>query len=240
MSEQTLRVATSAPSRRLPLSIVDLIGYAGALLMVVALFLALVVAPLERVQGIHQKIFYMHVPLALLAYVSITVTFVASIMYLLKRKDDWDHIARASAEVGVIATTLTLVSGSLWGQPVWNAFWSWSDPRLVTTLVMWLMYVAYLMLRSLGGPGPRIARFAAVLGILGFANVPITYFSVYLWTYLHPVPTLQSGETPSEFFIPFLVSMLAFTLLYIYMMAQRVRLERSRDEVAALRQELES
>ena len=242
MSQGTLNVPSEPSSRSLlPHSIIDLIGYAALVTMLTGLYLGLVVAPLERVQGVHQKIFYMHVPLALIAYVSIIVVLVGSVMYLWRRNDRWDRLARTSAELGVITTTLVLITGSLWGRPVWGAWWSWSDARLVTTLVMWLIYVAYLMLRSLGGPGPRIARFAAVLGILGSVNVPLTYFSVYLWTYLHPLPTLQSAEDRPEsaILVPFMVSMLAFTLLYVYLMGQRMRLEKSRDELVTLRQEME-
>ena len=147
--------------------------------MLIALYLALVESPSERVQGIHQKIFYIHVPSALIAYISIGVVAFGSAMYLWKRTPHWDRLAYASAEIGVILTTLTLVTGSLWGRPVWGAWWNWSDARLVTTLVMWLVYVAYLMLRSLGDRGPGTSRAAAVIGILGAVNIPITYFSVY-------------------------------------------------------------
>lgn len=243
MSQGTLSAQPSSSRRRLiSFAPIDLLGYAAMITMIVGLYLALVVAPLERVQGVHQKIFYMHVPLAFLAYISITVVLVGSVMYLWRRGEKWDRLARTSAEIGVITTTLVLITGSLWGRPVWGAWWSWSDARLVTTLVMWLIYIGYLMLRSLGGPGPRISRLAAVVGILGSVNVPLTYFSVYLWTFLHPLPTLQSGDDrpASGIMIPFAVSMVAFVLLYVYLMAQRIRLEKSRDELAALRQEIES
>ena len=205
--------------------------------MLIALYLAIVESPSERVQGIHQKIFYIHVPSALVAYVSIGVVAVGSGMYLWKRTPKWDRLAIVSAELGVILTTLTLVTGSLWGRPVWGAWWNWSDARLVTTLVMWLVYVAYLMLRSLGERGPATSRAAAVLGLLGFVNVPITYFSVYLWTFLHPLPTLQSStdRPESAILIPFLVGMAAFTLLYVYLMAMRMRLEESQHELDDLR-----
>ncbi|MBI4236597.1 MAG: cytochrome c biogenesis protein CcsA [Chloroflexi bacterium] len=207
--------------------------------MLAALYLALVVAPLEAVQGVHQRIFYMHVPVAMMAYLAFVVVLVGSVLYLWKRDSKWDALAKSSAEIGVVATTLVLITGSLWGRPVWGAFWSWSDARLVTTLVLWLIYVAYLMLRSLGGPGPRIARFAAVLGILGFVDVPLTYVSVFLWTFLHPKPTLvPGGVVPGPILAPFLVSLLAFTLLYVYLLTQRYRLERDREELAALRQRL--
>ena len=222
---------------RFRVSGLDILGFAAFTTMLIALYMAIVTSPLERVQGVHQKIFYIHVPLALIAYVSIAVVAVGSVMYLWKRRGRWDRLAHASAEIGVITTTLVLVTGSLWGRPVWGAWWSWSDARLVTTLVMWLVYIAYLMLRSLGGRTPGTARAAAVIGILGFANVPITYFSVYLWTFLHPLPTLQSSSDrpDSAILMPFLVAMLAFTLLYVYLTAFRMRLEKSRTDLDALR-----
>ncbi len=218
-------------------STIDIVGVAAFAVMLIALYLAIVESPSERVQGIHQKIFYIHVPSALVAYVSIGVVAVGSGMYLWKRTPKWDRLAIASAELGVILTTLTLVTGSLWGRPVWGAWWNWSDARLVTTLVMWLVYVAYLMLRSLGERGPATSRAAAVLGLLGFVNVPITYFSVYLWTFLHPLPTLQSStdRPESAILIPFLVGMAAFTLLYVYLMAMRMQLEESQHELDDLR-----
>ena len=225
----------SRASRRI--SIIDVIGIAAFAAMLIALYLAIVESPSERVQGIHQKIFYIHVPSALIAYISIAVVAVGSSMYLWKRTPKWDRLAYASAEIGVILTTLTLVTGSLWGRPVWGAWWSWSDARLVTTLVMWLVYVAYLMLRSLGDRGPGTSRAAAVIGILGFVNVPITYFSVYLWTYLHPLPTLQSStdRPESAILVPFLAGMAAFMLLYVYLMAMKMRLEEAQDDLDALR-----
>ena len=222
---------------RFRVSGLDLLGFAAFATMLIALYMAIVASPLERVQGVHQKIFYVHVPLALIAYVSIAVVAVGSVMYLWKRRDHWDRLAFAAAEIGVITTTLVLVTGSLWGRPVWGAWWSWSDARLVTTLVMWLVYIAYLMLRSLGGRTPGTARATAVIGILGFANVPLTYFSVYLWTFLHPLPTLQSStdRPESAILLPFLVAMLAFTLLFAYLTALRMRLEESRADLDDLR-----
>ncbi len=205
--------------------------------MLIALYLAIVESPDERVQGIHHRIYYIHVPTALVAYLSIAITAVASGVYLRTRRPRWDRLAYASAEIGVILTTLVLVTGSIWGRPVWGAWWSWSDARLVTTLVMWLSYIAYLMLRSLSGRAPGTARTAAVIGILGFVNVPVTYFSVYLWTYLHPLPTLQSAtdRPESAILVPFLAGMLAFILLYVYLIRMRMRVEEAQQNLDALR-----
>ena len=224
-------------------TIADALGIAAFAVMLVALYLALVESPIERVQGIHQKIFYIHVPTALVGYIAFGVVAFASVMYVLKRTERWDRIALASAELGVLFTTLMLVTGSIWGRPVWGAWWDWSDARLVTSLVMWLVYVAYLMFRSLSDRGPGTSRSAAVIGILGVISVPLSYFSIWLWTnVLHPVPTLQSStDRPEESILfPFLFGMLAFTLLYAYLMSFRVTVEASQRELDELRAAHES
>ena len=224
-------------------TITDALGIAAFAVMLVALYLALVESPIERVQGIHQKIFYIHVPTALVGYIAFGVVAFASVMYVLKRTERWDRIALASAELGVLFTTLMLVTGSIWGRPVWGAWWDWSDARLVTSLVMWLVYVAYLMFRSLSDRGPGTSRSAAVIGILGVISVPLSYFSIWLWTnVLHPVPTLQSStDRPEEsILLPFLFGMLAFTLLYAYLMSFRVTVEASQRELDELRAAHES
>ena len=215
----------------------QILGFVAAGMMVLALYLALVVGPVDAIQGVHSRIFYIHVPIAFTTFVAFGVVFVGSVGYLWKRNIRWDRLARVSAEIGVVTTTLTLITGSLWGRPVWGAFWNWTDARLVTTLVLWMIYVGYLMLRSLGEPGPRTARFAAVLGILGFFNVPVTYYSVYLWTYLHPLPTIPF-DMPTAFLVPFFTGLTAFLLLYTYLMVVRYSLEKDRDELQSLRYRL--
>jgi heme exporter protein C len=163
-------------------------------------------------------------------------------MYLWKRTAHWDQVARVSAEIGIITTTLVLISGSLWGRPVWGAWWSWSDARLVTTLVMWLIYMAYLMLRSLGGFSEQTAKLGSIIGILGFINVPITYFSVYLWTFLHPLPTLQSSDDRPEnsILIPFLLSLFSYILFFLYIGYLRLQIERASDTLKNLKQRVYS
>ena len=214
-------------------------GLVTFILVLIATYMSLVVAPLEAVQGVHQKIFYIHVPLAFIAYASITVVLIASIAFLTTKNPKWDRLARISAEIGILSTTIVLFSGSLWGRPVWGAWWSWSDARLVTTLVMWLIYMGYLMLRSLGGSNNQTAKVSSIIGILGFINVPITYFSVYLWTYLHPLPTLQSStERPeSSILMPFLWSFLAYSAVIILIGIVRNKIEKSSDELETLKKQ---
>ena len=198
-----------------------------------AVALAMIVgyAPLDRVQGVVQKIFYFHVPMAWVAYLAFAVVLVASFAYLWKRDVRWDAIARASVEIGVLFTTLVLVTGSLWGKPIWNTWWTW-DGRLTSTLVLWFIYVGYLMLRAYTPDPERAARLSAVLGIVGFIDIPIIHFSVQWWRTLHPEPVIARSDpqAPPEMILTLVVSLLAMTLLYATLLVQRTRLERIRDE----------
>src|SRR5690606_1870764 len=151
-------------------------GIITALLLFAGLYLALIYAPPERTMGEVQRIFYFHVASAWNAFLAFIVVAAASIAYLLTRQPRWDQLAHASAEVGVLFTTLTLMGGTLWMRPVWNTWWTW-DPRLTTTLILWFIYVGYLLLRSLTEGSERRARLAAIYGIIGFIDVPIVYLS---------------------------------------------------------------
>ncbi|MCX6021025.1 MAG: cytochrome c biogenesis protein CcsA, partial [Chloroflexi bacterium] len=159
----------------------------------------------------------------------------ASIMYLWRRTDRWVHIARSSAEVGVVFTTLMLITGSIWGRPIWNTWWTW-DPKLTTSLVLWLVYVGYLMVRSyILDPG-QAARAAAVIGIVGTLDVPIIYKSAEWWRAIHPGPVITPGRAnmPGEMVNVLLLSLTAFTLLYVFLMLVRIQVEQVRDEAALL------
>lgn len=208
--------------------------------MVAALYAIFVYAPPERVMGDVQRIMYVHVSLAWLSYLAFFVVFVCSIVYLWRRDERWDAVARASAEIGVVLTTVFMISGALWGRPVWGTWWTW-DPRLTTTAILWFIYVAYLMLRAYVPEVPRAARYAAVLGIVGFIDVPIVHMSVTWWRALHPEPSVARPEgplMPPEMVLTLALASLAFGLLYLTFMVVRVRLERLKDEVRYLQQEL--
>jgi len=207
--------------------------------MVVALYAIFVWAPAERTMGHVQRIFYVHVSLAWLSYVAFFVVFVCSIVYLWRRDERWDAVARASAEIGVVLTTLFIVSGALWGRSVWGTWWTW-DARLTTTAILWFIYVAYLMLRAYVPDVPRAARYAAVLGIVGFLDVPIIHMSVQWWRTLHPEPTVvrpDGPQSPPEMVVTLVLASLAFGLLYVALLLIRTRLERLKDEVRYLQQE---
>jgi heme exporter protein C len=147
----------------------------------------------------------------------------------------WDIVARSSAEIGVLFTTLALVTGSLWAKPVWGSWWTW-DPRLTTTLVLWLIYVSYLLLRSAIPEPDRRAAFASVVGIVGFVDVPIVFGSIRWWRTIHPVVMDTGGfDLARPMLVALLVALSAFTILYLALLSVRISLERSKDDLERLR-----
>lgn len=217
------------------------LGGAVAIGMMVSIWAAFLYAPSDVVQGDVQRIMYFHVPMAWLAYLSFFVVFAASIMYLLRRDERWDWIARGSAEIGVVFTTLVLISGSIWGKAFWGTWWD-GEPRLTTTLVLWFIYVAYLLLRFYSGRTEGGARGAAVLGIIGFVDVPIVHFAVTWWRGLHPDGYVLQGSSPNmpmPAFFALMVALATFTLLYGFLMLQLYRLEQYTTEAQRLRAEVE-
>jgi len=209
---------------------------AVALSLVFAFFVAREAS--DAMGGQLQRIFYFHVPSAWIAYLAFGIVFVASIAYLRTSERRWDLVAHASAEAGVVFCTLVLVTGPIWARPVWGTWWQW-DARLTSTLVLWLTYVGYLFLRSLAEDPNRVGRLAAVVGIVGFVNVPIVHFSVRWWRTLHP-----RGPTPADLvadsglggpeLLAFFTALVAFTLLFAWLLAMRVRLGRLADRVNEL------
>ncbi len=209
-----------------------ILGLVTGMTMAVGLYLGLIYAPTDAVQGNAQRIFYIHVPMAWVAFLAFFVVFVAGIMYLWKRNLIWDQIARSSAEIGLVFTTLVLLTGSFWGRPIWGTWWTW-DARLTTTLLLWFIYLSYFMLRSYAGERDRAARYSAVIGIIGFIDVPIIYMSVTWWRTLHPqaVITTSGAAMPGQMVLALMVCLLGFTLLYGYLMYQKLGIERSKDKL---------
>ena len=211
-----------------------------AISMIAALYAALVYAPTERTQGDVQRIFYFHLALAWNAYLAFFVVFVASIVYLVKRSMWWDALARASAESGLLFTTLVLIVGSLWARPIWGTWWTW-DARLTTTLLLWFIYVGYLMLRGSIPEQARAARYAAVIGIIGFLDIPIIHQSVTWWRSLHPEAIVLAPGGPAivdpsgRILQSLFIGLIAFTLLYVYLVWVRLDAELLRQDVRALR-----
>jgi len=196
----------------------------GFSLMLAALYMVFLYAPTEKHTGVVQRIFYFHVPLAWVSFLAFFVVFIGSILYLAKRLEKWDTIAHASAEVGIVFTSLVLITGSIWAKSVWGVWWTW-DARLTATLVLWFIYTGYLLMRSYVTEEAQRARLSAVLGIVGFLDVPIVTLAVMLWRTQHPAPIIfQGGLTPSMLHT-LLVSIAAFTLMYILLLIQSTSLK---------------
>lgn len=211
-------------------------GPALSVLAVVAIgagFAAAVGAPSERTQGEFARIMFVHVPSAWLAFLSFGVTLVGGIVWLVKKSERWDRIAAASAEVGVFFTGLALLTGMIWGHPVWGTFWDWGDARMMSTAIMFFVYAGYLALRR-SIPDPQVrARRSAVLGIVAFVQVPLVYLSVNLFRTLHQTATFSGPDSPIDegFLRPLLLNLAAFTLVYLAFTTWRARLAQIEDEL---------
>ncbi|TWE27485.1 cytochrome c biogenesis protein CcsA [Prauserella muralis] len=196
---------------------------------------AAMLAPPDRVQGNLQRLMYIHVPAAWLAYLSFAVTLGSSVAWLWRRQMRYDRVAAASAEVGVFFTGLAIALGSIWGKPTWGVWWTW-DPRVVTTAVMFFVYLGYLALRRATLDPTARARRSAVFGVVAFVQVPIVHMSVVWWRALHQPPTVLKPGDPSidhVMLATLLLNVLAFTLLYLLLLRARTRL-------AAVEEELET
>ena len=203
-------------------------------LMVTTLYLVFVYVPTEQTMGIVQRIFYLMVPMGWLSLLSFLIVFVGSILYLVKRESKWDILAHSSAEAGIIFTTLALLTGAIWAKPVWGVWWAW-EPRLTSTLVLWLLYLAYFMVRSFATEESRGATFAAVVGIVGFIDLPIIVLTTTLWRGMHPEPIIFQGGLAPSMLVTLLVSITAFTALYSLLLIQRVSMKNDETEVKKLR-----
>lgn len=223
-----------------PLNLNTILWIITTILILFSLYLVFAWVPTEASMGIVQRIFYFHVPSAWAAFLSFFVVFISSIAFLARRNVKWDDIAYCSAEIGVVFTSLALISGAIWAKPVWNNWWVWEDPRLTTTLMLWLIYAGYLLVRNYS-PSHQASRFAAVIGIAGFIDVPIVYLSVIWWRSGHPLvlgQTPQSGLAPSML-LTLLVSLAAFTSLYVVLLRLVLSLRRAELEVEELKMRIQ-
>ncbi len=213
----------------------NLLGLATFMMIEAAIFMIFIWAPTEQVMGIVQRIFYFHVSCGMTTFLAFFIVFLASILYLWKKDKKWDIVAHASAELGVLFCTLVLLSGPIWARPIWGTWWTW-DARLTTSLVLWLIYVAYLMLRSASRGSERRTRFAAVFGIVGFVDVPLVYLSIHWWRTIHPVVIKPSGiGLAPPMLYTFLVSWAAITILYFYLLGLRIRIGKLSEGVEELK-----
>ena len=197
-----------------------------------AYYQARYVAPTEQTMGDVQRIFYYHVPSAWTAFLLFFANFIASIVYLAKRNPAADAIAAATAEVGVVFCTVVLITGPIWARPVWGIWWTW-DARLTTTLVLWLIYVSYLVLRRYS-VGTQTSVLAAALAIFGFVDVPIVYMTIRWFRTQHPSPVIGGGESSGldpTMAHALLWNWLAFSMLAIILVTARVRLQKLEQDV---------
>lgn len=218
------------------ITFLSVLTFISVLISTYAIFLY---APVEQQEGIIQKIMYFHIPSAWIAFFAFFIVFVTSILFLWKDEREWDIYAHASAEVGIIFCSLVLITGPIWAKPVWGAWWVW-DARLTLTLILWLTYVAYLMIRYHATEGNQRARFSAVLGVIGFLDVPLIHFSVLWWRTFHPKPKVfnpenMGGGVDKTMLITLMISLTSFTLLYFLLLGQRIMLEKMKDEVDYLK-----
>lgn len=205
--------------------------------MAAAMCAALLYAPTERSMGAVQRIYYIHVPSALSAYLGFFTVLVGSVQYLRTRQEKWDLLAASAAELGVMFSVVVLVTGPLWAQPIWGVWWKW-EPRLTSMLITLTTYVTYLIVRAYGDEGPQTRRLAAVFGVVAFANVPFVHYAVRLWApeqQLHP----QNVELAPAMRHTINLCYFAFFALFSWLLYLRYTVARDTEEAGLLRQRLE-
>jgi heme exporter protein C len=216
-----------------------ILGIPSLIGMMVSIWMIFLYAPMDAIQGNPQRIFYFHVPMAWLGMLSFVIVAFAGVVYLVKKDERWDWVARASAELGAFFITLALILGSIWGKTIWGTWWTW-DARLTTTLILWFIYIGYLMLRNYMGRTSASARAGAVLAIIGVIDLPIIYESVNWWRTLHPTAQVGvQGALPPSVVLTLMVALTSFTLLYSFLMLQLYQLQRAQTLAQQLRASIE-
>jgi heme exporter protein C len=217
----------------------DVLGLAALVFIVAGLYMAFMYAQTEVNMGLVYRIFFFHLGSVAAGFIAIILVAFAGVMYLRTNSREWDRVAEGSAEIGVVFCVIALITGCIWARPIWGVWWTW-DPRLTSFLILFLIYVAYLMLRASARDDPRVARFSAVFGIVGAVNVPIVIMSARVWRAISPVLFQENaqgftfGLTP-QMVQTLVVCIIAHLLLFFYLLAHRVRLEALRDDLVALR-----
>lgn len=211
------------------------------LVILVANYLVFIWVPLEKVMREVQKIFYFHVAAAWIGFLAFFIVFICGIIYLVTKNEKWDYYSAASAEIGVIFITIVLLTGVIWGRAFWGYWWTW-DPRLTTSLILWFIYLAYLLFRSAVDEPEKRAKLSAVLGIIGFLDVPIVWFSIRWWRTIHP-NLIKSGSKmaiSAKMSLTLFFSVLAFTFLYFYLMSKVVSLYKLESQIGLIKEKIHS
>ena len=207
--------------------------------MVLALYMALIEAPREKTMGDLQRIFYFHVPAAIAGMTAFAVNFFSSLMYLAKRKRFWDNLALSAAEIGVMFLSMVLITGPIWAKPAWFVWWTWS-PRLTLSLVLCLLYVAYILIRNYIEDPEKKALVSAVFGIIAFADTPLVWFSIRWWRDIHPSPMLETGGLAPSMRPAFWTCWVVFQVLLIFLLRRRFYLESMRSEMESLERQADA
>lgn len=220
-------------------SITKYLGWVTLITIVIALAAVFIFAPTEKTMGVVQRSFYFHVSVAWISLLAFFLVFLSSILFLWKEKNSWDVLALSSAELGLLFCGLSLITGSIWAKSVWYVWWTW-DARLTSTLVLFLIYLAYWMLREFTIESLQVARSAAIFAIVGFVDVPIVFMSIHWWRTQHPGPVIgqKMGLTPSMLYV-MLISLVAVTFLFIYLLIIRVRLEKIKIRINKIYQKIQ-
>ena len=213
------------------------LGVILGLSMAAALYMAFIGAPREKTMGDLQRIFYFHVPIAIAGMTAFAVNFVASLMVVIRKNRWWDRLALSAAEIGVVFFSLVLITGSIWGKAAWFVWWTWS-PRLTLSLLLCLLYMAYLLIRNYIEDPERKAMVSAVFGIIAFMDTPLVWFSIRWWRDNHPSPMLETGRLSPSMRPAFFVCLFAFQIFFIYLLRRRFYLESVRSELEILELQL--
>ena len=200
---------------------------AGALLMLLHLYMIFIFVPTDAETGVIQRIFYLHVPLAWIAFFAFFIVLISSIAYLWKRDMKWDRLSSASAEIGFVFISLMLITGCIWAKPVWGTWWVW-DARLTMSLVLWFIYAAYFLIRAYVSEEGQRARFSSIVGIIGF-------LAVKLWKTQHTGLIIFEGGLVTEMVWTLIVGIAAFTVLYTLLLIKRVAIKNSEYDVNILK-----
>jgi len=202
--------------------------------MLISTYAALIYAPTETVMGNIQRIFYFHMGTVWVATIAFIIVFVASIFYLINGKKKWDVLAYRSAEIGVLFITMTIITGSIWAKPVWGTWWTW-DPQLTTTFILWILYIVYLLIRANSGFDEKKAKYSAVFAIIAFIDLPLVYISARVMRGISPVVFGPGGGgIEPKMLNALLITLVSFTLLFILLLIERVKIENLKYQINKL------